>query len=98
MRYMTYGFLIYAIVNFAIFILFLAPTGKHVSGDPPSAVWRGFSGHWMVFYSAGLAILTSAYRKGLSQTSEPKCPNGHSIGFGDKFCATCGTPISNQPH
>ena len=95
MRYMTNGFLIYAIVNFAIFILFLAPTGKQVGGNPPSVVWRGFSGHWMVFYSAGLAILTSAYRKGLSNL-EPRCPNGHSIGFGDKYCPTCGTPINDQ--
>lgn len=92
---MTTGFFIYAIVNFTLFAIFSAPAGKQISGDPPSAVWRGFSGHWMVFYSAGLAILTSAYRKGISNL-EPKCPNGHSIGIGDKFCPTCGTPITDQ--
>ena len=95
MRYMTLGFFIYAIVNFAIFVLFLAPTGRQVGGEPPGAVWRGFSGHRMVFYSAGLAILTGAYRKGLSNL-EPKCPNGHNIGYGDRFCPTCGTPIREQ--
>jgi hypothetical protein len=91
MKYMTYGFFIYAIVNFAIFMI-VGPTGKQSSGDVPSSVWRGFSGHWMVFYSAGLAILTTAYRRGISNL-QPKCPNGHDIAFGDKFCSTCGVPI-----
>jgi hypothetical protein len=95
MKSMTIGFLIYAVVNFAIFFVLTAPRGRQISGEPPAAVWRGFSGHWMAFYSAGLAILTSAYRKGLSNL-EPKCPNGHSIGIGDKFCPTCGTPIKDQ--
>jgi len=94
MKYMTYGFFVYAIVNFAIFMIF-GPTGKHSGSDVPGSVWRGFSGHWMAFYSAGLAILTTAYRRGISNL-QPKCPNGHDIGFGDKFCATCGVPIYEQ--
>ncbi len=58
MRYMVYGFLGYAMVNFAIFF-FQASQGG--SGANPRAVeWRGFSGHWMAFYSAALAILYSA--------------------------------------
>jgi hypothetical protein len=28
--------------------------------NPPASVWRGFSGHWMAFYSAALAVLCSA--------------------------------------
>jgi hypothetical protein len=95
MLFMTLGFMIYAGINFSSFVE--APIAKQVGGDPPTAVWRGFSGHWMLFYSAGLAIVTAAHRRGTSNHG-PKCPNGHSIGFGDKFCATCGTPISNQPH
>jgi hypothetical protein len=94
MKYMTYGFFIYAIVNFVIFVLF-GSTGKPVAGEPPSSVWRGFSGHWMVFYSAGLAILTTAYRKGLSDL-QPRCPNGHAIALGDRFCSTCGLAIREQ--
>jgi hypothetical protein len=58
MRYMVYGFFAYAIVNFAIFF-FQAPQGSS-GANPPAAVWRGFSGHWMAFYSAALAILYSA--------------------------------------
>ena len=94
MRYMTYGFFIYALVNFAIFIV-LAPSGKTFGGSPPAIVWHGFSGHWMAFYSAGLAIVTTAYRRGLANLS-PKCSNGHSIVYGDKFCAVCGVPIDEQ--
>lgn len=88
MRYMTYGFFIYAIVNFAIFLV-TAPTGKLGGGAPPSSVWHGFSGHWMAFYSAGLAMMTTAYRRGLSNLQR-RCANGHLIAFDDRFCSTCG--------
>ncbi len=53
MRYMVYGFFGYAMVNFAIFF-FLASQGGS-GANPPAVVWRGFSGHWMAFYSAALA-------------------------------------------
>jgi hypothetical protein len=94
MRYMIYGFFIYAIMNFAIFLM-IAPTGRQTGGDPSSSVWRGFSGHWMLFYSAGLATLTTAYQRGISNL-EQKCPNGHSVGFGDRFCSTCGALINEE--
>jgi hypothetical protein len=93
MRYMTYFFWVYAIVNFVIFLV-LAPTGKTIDGKPPAVAWHGFSGHWMLFYSAGLAAVTTAYRRGLANLA-PRCPNGHSIVYGDKFCPTCGVPIGN---
>ena len=93
MKYMTYGFFIYAIVNFVIFIV-IAPTGRQSGGVPPSSVWHGFSGHWMAFYSAGLAVVTTAYRRGISNL-ERRCANGHVIALGDKFCSTCGVPTSN---
>lgn len=94
MKYMTYGFGIYAVVNFLIFVA-IAPSGKTAGGAPSAVVWHGFSGHWMLFYSAGLAMITTAYRRGISNLS-PKCPNGHPIGYGDKFCAVCGASINPQ--
>ena len=94
MRYMTYGFFIYAIVNFAIFIA-MAPTGKHAVGGPPNVVWHGFSGHWMAFYSAGLAVLTAAYRRGLRNLRR-KCPNGHVVSPLDRFCPDCGVAVDTQ--
>jgi hypothetical protein len=57
MTYMTYGFAGYAVINFALFLRH-APNSEF--GDPPAEVWRGFSGHWMAFYAASLAILYSA--------------------------------------
>jgi hypothetical protein len=89
MRYMTRGFFIYAIANFAVFFILsvLHPPAK--GPNVPSSVLHGFSGHWMLFYSAGLAVLTTAYRKGLSNLQR-KCPNGHEIGWNDNFCPTCG--------
>jgi hypothetical protein len=94
MRYMTYGFFIYAFVNFAIF-MFLTSMHPPVKGGatPPPVMLHGFSGHWMAFYSAGLAILTTAYRRGLSNLQR-KCPFGHEAGWSDRFCPTCGSSIA----
>jgi hypothetical protein len=60
LRYLLYFFFAYAVVNFAIFFLQMAPLGKQEGTSP--LTWRGFSGHWMVFYCASFAILTSAVR------------------------------------
>lgn len=58
LRYLVYGFFGYAIVNF-LFFMTTAPF-KGSGADTPATVWRGFSGHWMAFYSAAFAILWSA--------------------------------------
>ena len=90
MRYMTYGFFIYAIVNFVIFMILTSMHPPAKGGEaPPSEVLHGFSGHWMAFYAAGLAILTTAYCRGLSNLQR-RCAFGHGIGWNDKFCPTCG--------
>ncbi len=59
MRYVLYLFFAYAFINFAIFFA-QTPAGKTV-GETPASVWRGFSGHWMLFYCSALAIHTSAF-------------------------------------
>lgn len=63
MRTMVYVFFGYAIVNFLLFIA-KAPSGHNGAIDPPAEVWRGFSGHWMAFYSTIMAVLYSAGRSG----------------------------------
>ena len=60
LRYLLYFFFAYAFVNFFIFF-FQAPTGKQPI-ETPAIVWRGFSGHWMVFYCASFVILSSALK------------------------------------
>jgi hypothetical protein len=97
MRYMTYGFFIYAFINFAIFFILTASHPSVKGGDPPAEVLHGFSGHWMAFYAAGLAVLTSTYYRGLSNL-QPRCRYGHEIGWNDKFCPQCGTAVDpGQP-
>lgn len=98
MRYMTRGFFIYAFVNFAIFAVLasLHPPPKQLGADTPSLVLHGFSGHWMAFYSAGLAILVTAYRRGLSNLRR-RCPFGHDVSWGDRFCPTCGSLLPALP-
>lgn len=62
LRYAVYGFLGYAMVNFLFFVTKVPPHSAHNSGwdNTPVEVWRGFSGHWMAFYTAAFAILYSA--------------------------------------
>ena len=91
MRYMVYGFFGYAIINFALFML-KAPTGDG-GANPPAVVWRGFSGHWMAFYSAALAILYSA---ATSNSTVERCLNGHTIPPNTIFCARCGQPAMHS--
>lgn len=88
MRYMVYVFLVYALFNFALF-MFQVPTGTGAGQNPPAVVWRGFSGHWMAFYSAALAILYSAAKQDENTKS---CVNGHPISPGANFCSQCGQP------
>jgi len=95
MRYMTYGFFIYAIINWAIFVFPMMSQPKQSGAELPSQM-HGFSGHWMAFYSAGLAIVTTAYRRGLSNLQR-QCPFGHSVGWGDRFCPTCGASVARLP-
>jgi hypothetical protein len=61
MRYVLYFFFAYAFINFALFF-FQAPSEKRV-GESSPLEWRGFSGHWMLFYCSALAIHTSALSK-----------------------------------
>jgi hypothetical protein len=85
MRYMTYGFFGYAFVNFALFFL-----GTFGERQDELATLRGFSGHWMAFYSTAMAILYS-YLK--ADTAVPRCINGHAAGVTAQYCETCGQPV-----
>lgn len=91
MRYTVYGFFGYALINFALFIL-KAPYGSR--GDNPStADWRGFSGHWMAFYSAAFAILYSAAR---ANENGRRCINGHPVLADAAFCTQCGQAVVHR--
>ena len=83
MRYMTFAFLYYAVGNF---LLFMANAPAKPSGSPTSVELRGFSGHWMAFYSAAFAILYAA----AVQPSGPRCPNGHVFSQDEPYCPLCG--------
>jgi hypothetical protein len=79
----------YAVVNFVIF-LFRAPSGKQHGPETPPEVWRGFSGHWMLFYSAAFAMLYSAAKP---LPAGPRCLNGHPLPPNTVICAQCGEPV-----
>ena len=87
MRYLVYGFGGYAILNF-LFFMTKAPIGG--IGNPPALVWRGFSGHWMAFYSAALAILYAAAR---TEDTSLRCANGHLASSKATYCPRCGEPL-----
>jgi hypothetical protein len=88
MKYMTYTFFGYAMLNFVVFMVKGSTSGEAVMSP---AVVRGFSGHWMAFYSAALSILYAAASR---QTEIPfRCPNGHVVRPLAKYCDQCGMMI-----
>ena len=58
MRYMTYGFFWYAVLNFVLFVIVAPKQGG--TGPMPPRVVRGFSGHWMFFYRGGSDVSRTA--------------------------------------
>ena len=58
LRVMVYAFFAYAFLNFALYCFRGWMRGS--SSSMSSMDWRGFSGHWMAFYSAALAIFLAA--------------------------------------
>jgi hypothetical protein len=94
MRWMTYGFFAYALLNFAAFLL-LGP-GRNGAGTTPSVVFRGFSGHWMAFYSAALAIFYSALHAD-EHDELRRCPAGHRVSPLARYCERCGQAVHETP-
>lgn len=86
--YVVFG---YAILNFIVFLL----AGKHEAGGLLSAEFRGFSGHWMVFYGAAFATLYSV-RHAPHLLRDSKCLNGHSVSGMAQFCPECGAAIPRR--
>jgi len=83
----AYFFFAYAFVNFFIFILQASPGTNH-KGQNPAIEWRGFSGHWMVFYCASFVILSSALR---SSRQRPDLPRLRSVFYApDAFAEAAG--------
>lgn len=84
--YIIFG---YAILNFIVFMATTGGQSKHLTGDAPPAVVRGFSGHWMIFYGAAFAILYSRFHA--PHLYRPrKCPQGHEVSPAASFCSECG--------
>ena len=94
-------------MRLGVFILFvygavnLAITGSQkkikMDGNTPTpSVVRAFSGHWMIFYGAGFAVLYSRiYSPQLYRGRQ--CPKGHSVSQGASFCSECGYEFSKEP-
>jgi hypothetical protein len=97
LRWLTYAFFAYAIINFVTFIV-VAPRGKQDPAAPtPPVVFRGFSGHWMAFYSAAAAILYSALVVRRHDPSR-RCPNQHPVSPAASYCQACGAYVGEPTY
>jgi hypothetical protein len=93
MKWLTGAFFGYAVFNFLFFIA-SAPPGKAVVGaNAPPEVFRGFSGHWMAFYSAAAAILYSAIAVSQSDPTR-RCPNRRPVSPSASYCEECGAAVT----
>lgn len=75
-----------------LWAIFLIAAPKGGSGPMIPDVVRGFSGHWMAFYSAAAAVLYSATHAN-DQDQGRRCVNGHSVGPLARFCEQCGQVV-----
>lgn len=82
--------------TFLNFFLFLLQTTAYPKNNVPEVVeYRGFSGHWMLFYAAAAAIFHSALR--LGDTTQPRCPRGHEVPPFAHYCEVCGSQLPPSP-
>ena len=93
-RYAMYGLFAYTFVNFVIFIGLGGSSERHATEGMSPETARGFSGHWMLFYAAALAILYSASNV---SDRDRQCPNGHRVDALAAVCETCGGRVSHPP-
>jgi hypothetical protein len=95
-KYVTRGVFAFVAVNIVLYVVLLAAVypGKGPDGPPLGVVWRFASAVLMIFYATGLATVTAAYRRGLSNL-RPRCVNGHLMAYGERFCTTCGAPLDS---
>ena len=65
MKYAIGVLFVYALLNFAYFMAVAPKKGsKEMNQHPaPAKVVRGFSGHWLIFYSAGFATLWKGWKE-----------------------------------
>jgi len=87
MRTAFYVIFAYGIINFIL--------GIALGPDSEADQFRLFSGHWMIFYFAGFAMLWSAAQ--LSTAPTPTCPRGHECSPFARFCEECGEPLPPPP-
>jgi len=85
MKYSTYALFGYAVLSFVLF--FVSTVGK--KADEVEAL-RGFSGHWMAFYCAAMAMLYSFIN---TPAGEVRCVNGHTCSPLANYCEVYGQPV-----
>ena len=88
----------YAIGNFIYFMATAPKKGSPEARQEPAPpqVLRGFSGHWMIFYGAGFAMLWSAWKERREATLR-RCSNGHTVPPLVTQCPTCGAAVPDKP-
>lgn len=94
MRTGVHIFFGYAFVNFALFFIGTVGHPKPTGAAPPVVV-RGFSGHWMFFYSAAFATLYSAIHAS-HLLRDRRCPRGHAVSHTATFCPDCGAQLESE--
>ena len=84
----------YALLNFGYFMIVAPKRGsQEINKHPaPSKVFRGFSGHWMLFYGAGFSMLWCAWKE-RREAGGRRCPNGHTVPGLVSHCPTCGVVL-----
>ncbi len=81
MKGMVGFFFLYGIINF---ILFIKSGTVENDGSTPASVFKGFSGHWMIFYSLEVAVFYSYLKKCSNKLKD--FPNEPDLSMNGVFC------------
>ncbi|HSR13690.1 MAG TPA: hypothetical protein VLS90_19740, partial [Thermodesulfobacteriota bacterium] len=93
MRMAIFFFVAYALINFAVFVVFDSSPGG--GSATSAAIFRMFSGYWMVFYYIAASVLYSAIHV-REYDSARRCPNGHLVPHPQSSCDRCGAAVAGS--
>ena len=85
----------YGFLNFLLFMASTVGSPKTATGDAAPGVVRGFSGHWLIFYSAAFAVIYSA-RNWPALLLDRRCSSHHVVSPTAQYCESCGERMPSR--
>ncbi len=89
---LNYGLGVYALINFVTFLAMFFLWEQVDEATASALNFRGFSGHWMIFYCGSAAMMYSTL---MVRKHDParRCLNQLPVSPSASFCESCGAQV-----